>query len=367
MKLNPLLFHTRILAVMVMIFIVVGCSPEKKKRTVGKLSETTQVLVAPVTCVAINRVIAVSGTLTADKTAPISFMVPGKVDRVLVNEGDHVTRGDLLATLDATDYRNNLAIAEAGRFRAKDAFERYEPLYREGAFAETNFIELKTGLAQATAARDIARKALADTKLTAPITGIVGAKDVEIGQMVAPRMPVFTLVKTDVIYARVSVPETDIGQVILNQTAFVRIPALGNRMAAGTVSMVGAVADERTRSYPVKIELANPDYSLKPGMIVQAGIESDTAVHLLTVPGRAIVRDTDNLTYVFVAAPRTGLAQRKRVVPGQAFQSEIEIQSGLVPGDTVIISGQHKLRDGTPIIIENNSKSRNSTKNKIAS
>ena len=352
MKFKPLLLHTVILSAMTAMLIMAGCSSGKAKKTVGKLSETTTVVVRPVTCVAANRVVTVSGTLEADKTSPISFLVSGKVDRVFVDEGDHVSRGTVLAALEPTDYKNNLSIAEAALVRAKDAFDRYEPLYEEGAFAEKNFIELKTGLAQAVATRSIARKALADTRLTAPISGIIGAKNIEIGQMAGPRMPVFTLVKTDVIYARVSVPETDIGQVALNQAAFVTIAALGSRTDTGIVTMVGTVADERTRSYPVKIELANPDFSLKPGMIVRAGIETQTPVNLLTVSGRAIVRDADNLTYVFVADPDTGKALRKRVVPGRAFQSGIEIQSGLAPEDAVVVSGQHKLKDGSPIKIE---------------
>lgn len=354
MKFKPLIFHTGILAAMAALFMMAGCSSGKAKETVGKLSETTTVVVKPVTCVTANRVVAVSGILEADKTAPISFLVSGKVDRVFVDEGDHVSRGTVLAALEPADYRSNLSIAEAALVRAKDAFDRYEPLYMEGAFAEKNFIELKTGLAQAVAARNIARKALADTRLAAPISGIIGAKNIEIGQMAGPRMPVFTLFKTDVIYARVSVPETDIGQVALNQTAAVTIAALGGRTVTGIVTMVGTVADERTRSYPVKIELANPGFTLKPGMIVRAGIETQTAVNLLTVSGRAIVRDADNLTYVFVADPRTGKALRKRVVPGRTFQSDIEIQSGLAPEDAVVVSGQHKLRDGTPVKIEQN-------------
>jgi membrane fusion protein (multidrug efflux system) len=346
--------HARLVRVATLALVLcglVGCSPEGKPATLAQLDASTPVVVIPATRVAASRVVAVSGTLTADKTAPLSFLVSGKVSRVYVDEGDHVRRGDLLATVESHDYRNNLAIAEAALLRATDAYDRYEPLYREGAFTEKNLIELKTGLAQATAARNIARKALADNELSAPISGIVGQKGIEIGQRVSPQVLAFTIVKTDVIYARVSVPESEIGQVAMGQKAEVTIPALEGRSFLGKISMIGAVADAHSRTFAVKVQLDNPGYILRPGMIVQTEIMTDQRVNLLTVPGSAIVRDADNLTYVFVADADTGLAHRRRVIPGSAFGNEIEIKSGLTAEDAVIVSGHHKLTDGAPITL----------------
>jgi len=337
-----------------------GCKPGQTEATVTRLPAEVPVIIRPVTRVVEKAVIAVSGTLEADKTAPLSFLVPGKINRVLVDEGDHVRRGELLATVESHDYRNHLEIADAALFRARDAYDRFEPLYQDGAFAEKNFIELKTGLAQARAGRNIARKALLDTKLLAPIPGIVGFKDIELGQMVSPQMPrpVFTIVKTDPIFARVSVPESEIGQVAIGQQAQVALPALDGRLVPGKVTLIGAVADERTRTYAVKIELANPARTLRPGMIAQAAIVTDRVIDLLTVPGRAIVRDADNLTYVYVEAAEGGRALRRRVVPGAACKNEIVIREGLAVGDSVIVSGQHKLTDGAPItLVETESES----------
>ncbi|BBO81055.1 MexH family multidrug efflux RND transporter periplasmic adaptor subunit [Desulfosarcina ovata subsp. sediminis] len=335
----------------VLIYTLAGCKTENTEATLITLPEKVSVLVKPVTCVSTHQTIFVSGTLEADQTAPLSFLVPGKVNRLLVDEGSRVRKGDLLSTLEADDYRNNLAIAEAALSLAKDNYERYEPLYQNGAFAEKNFIELKTGLAKARAARDIARKALADTALHAPIPGIIGIKGIEIGQMVSPQVVAFTVVKSDVIYARVSVPESEIDQVRLGQQADVVIPALDGQTFIGKVSMIGPVADPRSRTYDVKIKLSNPEFLLRPGMIVRSGIVTGRTVDILTVPGSAIVRDADNLTYVFVADARTELAQRKRVEPGTAVRKEIEIKSGLAPEDVVIVAGQNKLTDGTPISI----------------
>ena len=338
-------------AVMILVSSISACQPDETEGVVTTLTAQIPVMVRSAASISANRSVSVSGTMVADKTAPLSFLVPGKVNRLYVDEGDRVKAGTLLATVDPADYTNSLAIAEASLTMAKDLYRRYEPLYKEGAFTEKNLIELKTGLAQAVAGCNIARKALADTRLYAPIPGIVAVKGIELGQMVSAQVLAFTIVKTDVIFARVSVPESEIGQVSLGQKAAVTIAALAGQQFKGRVSMIGAQADELTRTYPVKIELANPEGVLKPGMIAQADILTDKAVSVLTIPGHAIVRDADNLTYVFVADAGKGLAQRRRVVPGSAFHNEIEIKSGLTPEDAVIVSGQHKLSDGTLITI----------------
>lgn len=328
-----------------------GCKSENQAEAVDHLTENTPVIVKPVTQESSTRIISVSGTLVADKTTPTGFLVAGKVDQVFADEGDHIPKGFLLATVEGQDYKNRLEMAKAAVLRAKDAYERYEPLYKEGAFAEKNFIELKAGLAEAVAARNIAAKALNDTRLYSPISGIIGKKSIEVGQMVSPAVSAFTIVKTDVIYARMSVPESEIGEVVMGKEAKVTLTALPGQTFTGKVSMIAAVADERTRTYPVKIELENPQFMLRTGMIAKAVIQTDKTVDMLTVPGVAIVRDADNLTYVFVTNAEKSTAIRKRVLTGRAFKSEIAIRNGIDPHDVVIISGQNKLTDGTPITI----------------
>jgi RND family efflux transporter MFP subunit len=327
-----------------------GCNSGEEKEAAATLPVQTPVKVKAVTRISEERVISVSGALEADKTAVLSFQVPGKIQRLGVDEGDFVARGTLLAELDPTDYRNGLNSADAALFRARDAFERYVPLLKEGAVAEQSFIEVKTSLAEAKAARDTARKALADTRLVAPFSGIVGTKGVEIGQTASPEVPAFTVVKTDLIYARVSVPEFEIGQVALGQNATIELPSLKGRVFHGKVSMVGVVADESTRTYPVKIELQNPDFFLRPGMIVEANILTETQIEALTVPGQAVVRDVDNLTYVFVTNDTGDMALRKRIELGSTYGDEIVVESGLAAEDVVVVAGQHKLADGAAII-----------------
>jgi len=328
-----------------------GCRTEESRA--AQLPERVPVTVRQVVRHVEQEVIPVSGSLEADKTAPLSFLVPGKVDRVAVEEGARVVRGQVLATIETHNYRSNLTIAEASMARAQDAHDRFEPLYREGAYAETDFVALQTGLAQAAAARDIARKALRDTTLYASIDGVVGVSSIEVGQMVSPGMPAFVVVKTDVVQARVAVPESEVGRVTLQQPAHVSIPALEDRTFQGRVSMIAPVADTRTRTYAVEIELPNPHGILRPGMIVQARIRTERSIDRLTVPGNAIVRGPDNLTCVYVVDRKKGRALRRRITPGAVCGNEIAVRSGLQAKEVIVVAGQHKLEDGTPVSLIN--------------
>jgi membrane fusion protein, multidrug efflux system len=340
--------------ILCIIFCFGGCRREETHA--ARLPEKTPVIVKRVMQISTDDIVFVSGSLEADKTAPLSFLVPGKVERVYVEEGDHVKRGQLLASVESDDYRSNLEIAEAALLRAMDAYNRYQPLYKEGAFAEKNFIELKTVLAQATAGRNIVRKKLKDTKLRTPIPGIVGAKNIEVGQMISSQIPVFTIVKTDTIFARVSVPESEIGKITQGLKAEVTVPAIAGGTVNGKVSLMGVIADPQTRTFTVKIELSNPDFILRNGMIVQVKIITNRKIDILTVPGKAIVRDEDDLTYVFTADAQGIKALRQRVFPGSVYKNEIEIKKGLEPGDAVIVGGQHKLTDGASITIVDSGK-----------
>jgi membrane fusion protein (multidrug efflux system) len=326
-----------------------GC--QKRETRACLLSEKMPVIVKEVTKIFTDDVVFVSGVLEADKTVPFSFIVPGKVDHVYVDEGDHVKKGQILAKIEINDYRSNLEIAEAQLFETQDSYDRMWPLYKDGAIAEKAFIKIKAGLDQAKASRDIAKKKVRDTKLLSPIPGIIGAKNVELGQTISAGIPVFTIVKTDMIYARVSVPESEIGKVALGQKAAVTIKALDDRIVEGKVTLIGAMAEPRTRTYTVKIELPNPDYVLRTGMIAKAQIITHKTIAMITVPGKAIVRDADNLTYVFLVDKEKETALRQRVFPGSVFRNEIEIKEGLNVGDVVIIAGQHKITDGAPITV----------------
>jgi len=319
-----------------------------------KQLKPVKVIAKKVTMVSGHKRILVSGFLEAEKTSPISFQVPGKIIKVNFDIGGRVEKNQVVAEIEMDDYQSRLEIAQAKLMQATDAFNRLHPLFEEGAIPEKTLIEVKAGLAQARAGRNIAKKQVRDTKLRAPFAGVIGVKSIETGQMISPGIPVFTIVKNDRIYACASIPESEVTQLKIGLKSMVKIPALGSRQFFGRVARIGAVADTGTRTYPVKILLDNPGFILRPGMIANVSIETDRKVDILTIPSSAVVRDFDNLTYVFLADKKNVRAFRRRVFPGAVHKDQIRIKKGLMPEDILITAGQHKLTDGCDItIIEN--------------
>jgi RND family efflux transporter MFP subunit len=149
------------------------------------------------------------------------------------------------------------------------------------------------------------------------------------------------------VQVQVGVPEAEIGRVAVGQTATLTVPALGDRSFQGRVHLVGIAADPASRTYTVKIQVANPDRALRPGMIAEVRIQSDEVVRALTVPGEAIVRDADGVTRVYVYFPDEERVHARRVEPGSVFGREVEIREGLEEGELVVVGGQHRVREGS--------------------
>ena len=331
-----------------------GCltACREQATAITMLPDRTRVIVQSAQSVTVKDTILLSGELEAEKTASLSFLVPGKVDMINALEGDYVEQGQVLSTVESSDYQSNLEITEAIFEKARNEYDMYQPIFQEGAFAEKDFINIKMNLATSKASRDIARKKRRDTQLKAPFPGTISIKNIELGQMVSPESPAFTIVKTDLLFARLAVPESEIGKISRGQAAEITIPALDDLVVVGEVTSIGPSADLRTRTYPVKITLSNSENILRTGMIVQAKITTGNSLTAFTVPGNSIVRDVNNLTYVFIVDSTETKAMQQRVETGSVYGQGVEIRSGLQPEDLVITGGQQKLTDGSKIVVD---------------
>jgi len=153
----------------------------------------------------------------------------------------------------------------------------------------------------------------------------------------------------DPVRVRVGVPEAEIGRVRVGQPATVQIASLGGQSFDGRVDLVAPAADPESRTFPVRIRVPNPQHLLRAGMIAEARIRADATVRALTLPGEAVVRDPQGITQVFVYFPEEQRASARRVEVGSVYGREVEIVSGLRPGDAVVVEGQFRLRDGSRV------------------
>lgn len=308
--------------------------------------------------------VSVSGTVTSpEEPVEASFLVSGRVIKVLPREGDYVKQGQLLAQIDPTDYSLALqaAAAQAGQAqvalnRSRDEFGRMKFLFESRSLAKNDFDKFKAayladkqGVDLASANERLARKHLRDASLYASASGFISSRSIQPGDTAGPGRPAFEIVKLDPVEVNVGVPETDIHLVRVGQTAEVTIPALPGRSFQGKVCVVNVSADPQTRTYMTRIAVANPDRILRTGMVAEARIEGDRTANLMVLPAETILRDPQGATIVFVYYPKQGRVYSRRVETGAVYGRDIVIKSGLSGDEAIVFAGQDKLRDGAAV------------------
>jgi membrane fusion protein, multidrug efflux system len=354
---SPRMIHSltasdaRTLALVALLFTTVvatGCT-SRADAADEQAAPATPVRVRAAAAVERPAAVNASGTVDASTTADIGFQVGGKVERVVVEEGQTVRGGQLLASLDATEYRLAAEQAKASALQASGEYARMRQLYERHSLAPNDYAKFEAATQVADAQQSTALEHLAHTRLTSPISGIVVRRGIDPGETVGAGTPVFTIVAVDRVTIRVGIPEAQIGLVRPGAAAAVAVPALAGQPFQARVTMIGVSADAASRTYPVKLEVPNPRHLLLPGMIAEARIDGDRITRALTVPGEAVVRDAEGATLLFVYAPAERRVHTRRVTVGAPIDREIEITEGLEPGELVVVAGQDRVRDGAAV------------------
>ena len=310
--------------------------------------------------------ISVSGTVNTPKSpAVVSFLVSGKVIFVGPREGDYVKTGQILASIDPTDYELALTAAtkqtetaEVAHKRAEDEHRRMKMLYDSKSLAPNDYEKFKAAFdatarqyEQAVASEKLSRKHLTDATLYAPASGYIAKRLIEPGNTAAQGHPVFEIVQLDPVEVNVGVPETDVHLVRIGQKASITVPALQGKSFEGTVRVINVSADPGTRTYMARITVPNPEHILRVGMVAEARILGDRTISMMTLLGDAVVRDPQGATQVFVYYPDQKRVYAKRVEIGAVINRDVQIKSGLSGDELIVLAGQSKLRNGSVVSV----------------
>ena len=344
-----------------------ACSGEADKKQAD--GEPVPAIVGKVQKVQEREMISVSGTVaTPNSPATVSFLVSGKVVFVGPREGDYVSKGQRLASIDPTDYQLALAAAKAQADmtgvvfkRSEDEHRRMKMLYDSNSLAPNDYQKFKALFdsaaqqhEQAVASEKLSRKRLTDATLCAPTSGYISKRMIEPGATAAQGQPVFEIVQMDPVEVNVGVPETDVHLVRIGQKAEITVPALQGKSFEGMVRIVNVSADPNTRTYMTRISVANPEHVLRVGMVAEVTIRGDRTISMVTLPGDAVVRDPQGATQVFVYYPDQKRVYTKRVEVGAVVNKNIEIKSGLSGDELIVLGGQTRLRNGLPVSVTEN-------------
>jgi membrane fusion protein (multidrug efflux system) len=326
------------------VVLISSCKSKKEEVKVMPVKVNTQ------TIQKVNRQqeLSYSATIEPDNTALVGFAVPGVVNSISVEEGDPVGQGQLLAGIDATEYSNSLHIANASLEQTQDLYARLNELYLKGSLPAKDYIDIKTKVEQAKATKNITVKHISDSRLYSPISGIVTQRLIERGSAAAPGMVAFAIIKTDMVYARITVPESEVGKLKQGMETVVFVPTLNDTLK-GKITIINPQADYKSKTYSVKIKLNNSQRKLLPGMLADVSINPNRNEQVIMIPAEAVVRDNDDLTYVYVVNAEKKAIRQRIFAGGITGTQELIVKEGLSEGDVIVTAGQLKLKDGAAV------------------
>ncbi|MDD4921565.1 MAG: efflux RND transporter periplasmic adaptor subunit [Bacteroidales bacterium] len=319
-----------------------GCGHEKKAET----PSDPQVILSEVKDVKSLGILHYSGSIEPFQSIPLTFQTNGIVQKVLVNEGDIVRQGQLLATVDKTDAQSMYEMTLSKYKQAKDAYKRLKEVHDNGSLPDVKWVEMETNLQQAESSLEIAKNNLNKSNLYAPVSGIIGKRNIDPGMnSIGSTFSPLEIVKIESVYVKIAVSENEIAKIKKGLHARFTVSALGDKTYEGTVTNVGVVADRISRTYEVNILVRNQNMDMKPGMVCDVNLGITPDKNIMGVPYSAVDNDSDNNKFVYVVDVKTKRAHKRIIQTGNYQNKDIEVISGLSLGEKVVSEGKQKLSD----------------------
>ena len=294
------------------------------------------------------------GSLRAVNGADLSLEVSGIVGQLDFNSGDDVAAGAVLLRLRSDDDAAKLQALQATADLAQITYDRDVRQWKAQAISQatvdSDTFNLKNARAQVEQ-----QKAMLDKKeLRAPFAGHLGIRAVDVGQYLNAGTTVVTLQALDPIYADFFLPQQALDRVRIGQAISVRVDTYPGQTFAGKITAINPQVDSNSRNVQVRASLGNADHRLLPGMYATIDIDVGAAQRHITLPQTAIAYNPYGSTVFLVeqhGAART--AQQTFVTTGATRGDQVAVLSGVKVGDVVVTAGQMKLRNGSPILIDN--------------
>lgn len=293
------------------------------------------------------------GDVEGENAIDVSFLAGGNVEQIYFQEGQSVSKGQLLARLNTASLQNMYNAAHSTLLQAQDAYDRLTVLYKNNSLPEIKYVEAKTGLEQAKSAEQISKKNLADANLYAPFSGIISKRYLNAGTNVAPGTPIYNIVTVNTIKVKVAIPEREISTVKTGQQCLVKISALNNKSFEGTIIEKGISAHPISHTYDVRVRIVNKDRDIMPGMVCKAYISNtteDSSSKDITVPIKSVQMDGNDKSFVWLISDVNKTIVRE-VVLGDITGNDVIVKEGLHEGDILITEGYQHISPGAIVSV----------------
>lgn len=286
------------------------------------------------------------GEVRPDVNISLVFPLGGELTGIYVKSGDHVTVGQLIATVDSTQSKALLESAEAMYAQAQDGYKRLKPLHEQGGISDVKWVEMETNLEKARSMLISSRKRFEDCSLRAPQDGVVSMAGMDVGQHVAISQPIGYLMDMTKYCVHFTVPESEIGHLRIGQQITVVIPALKKEYDA-KVKEKAITSTHVAHTYRVKADITTPGAAddLLPGMVCRAIVAQREHNGYIISAGCIQTQQRGHSVWRL----RNGRAERKMVQLGDYVENGVLVIDGLQLGDTIISKGYQKMYHGAAV------------------
>ena len=325
------------------------------EKEIGKLDPGTKTEVKPklvgidtLEPTVFKHFVEVQGQVDAAENTLALQQIPGMVTAILVKEGDHVQKGQLLFTTDASTYEKQIAILQTQLSLASTAFEKQERLWKQNIGSEIQYLQAKTNKEALESQMAQLHSTIEMTKCKAPIAGTVDEVRLKIGDMAAPSalLPGVRVVNSSKLVVKAKLSDAQIGKLEVGDMVEVNFPDI-NKTIKSKVSFVGQVVDKATRTFNIEVHLDNNSSAYKANMIAKLVINDEAVNNALVVPSNIIQQGDAGGQYVLVV--ENNAATKKEIQVGNDYAGKTIVTQGLKAGDRIITFGYSEVVDGQKV------------------
>jgi membrane fusion protein (multidrug efflux system) len=290
---------------------------------------------------------AATATITSDADAPVVARVAGELVELLVEEGDQVAKGQVLARLDGERSRLEMLAARANLKQARTEYERNIDLHARGIISASMFDSLQYDLEALEATYELKKLTYDYSKIRAPIAGVVATREVKPGQHLEVNDVAFRITETSELVAYLQIPQSELAKFAAGHAASIEVASMPGTDFPATIARVSPTIDARNGTFRATAIIDNQKGDLAPGMFGRFTIAYEQHADALVIPAMALL-DEDDVSTVYVVSD--GEVVRRAVDVGIRTDGNVEILGGLSEDDIVVVVGHSGLRNGSKVL-----------------
>lgn len=296
----------------------------------------------------ISEDVTFQGSVQADKTIMLGPETQGMVKAIYVKEGQYVSAGKTIATLDSEILSKNIQEIEKSLELAEYLLEKQENLKKQGIGAEANYVQSKNQVESLQTRLSTLKTQASKSAVVAPFSGYVDEIYTKLGEMASPAMPMIRLVNLDKVKVKAEVSEAYLMDIEVGNKVSLNFPSL-NKVIEAKVSSIGKFINPTNRTFPIQIEVANKDKEIIPNLIAEVTVEKDFTKEAILIPSQSVLTDSEGMKYVYVFDKGVAKMRKVDVIYVKGNKTQISEKSEVKPGETIITKGASAVSDGQKV------------------